>query len=81
MYHCNFVRPEGANYSIQKMVLGTHTSDNYQNHLMIAEVKLPLEDTEIDARKYDDDSQGMWLYLFCVIHFEIRMWRVWRCGG
>lgn len=26
---------------------------------MVAEVRLPLEDTEIDARKYDDESQGM----------------------
>lgn len=25
---------------------------------MVAEVRLPLEDTEIDARKYDDESQG-----------------------
>jgi len=42
----------GKDYSVQRLILGTHTSDNEQNHLMIAEVRLPLEDTEIDARKY-----------------------------
>lgn len=30
--------PEGANYSIQRLLLGTHTSDNEQNFVMIAEV-------------------------------------------
>lgn len=42
-------------YSKQKMVLGTHTSDGEQNYLMIAEVQLPLEDSELDARQYDDE--------------------------
>ncbi|CAM9097688.1 unnamed protein product, partial [Heterosigma akashiwo] len=44
-------KPEGKDYSIQKMILGTHTSNAEQNHLMIATVNLPLPDTEIDARK------------------------------
>jgi len=48
----------GKDYSSQRMVLGTHTSDNEQNHLMIAEVRLPLEDTEIDARKYNEDQKN-----------------------
>lgn len=46
---------EGRDYSKQKLILGTHTSDNEQNYLMIAEVQLPLEDTELDARQYDDE--------------------------
>jgi len=46
------VVPPGKDYSVQRLILGTHTSDNEQNHLMIGEVRLPLEDTEIDARKY-----------------------------
>ena len=54
---CNF-RPEGAEYTVQKLILGTHTSDSEQNYLMVADVRLPSEDTEIDARKYDEDSQG-----------------------
>jgi histone-binding protein RBBP4 len=46
---------DGRDYSKQKLILGTHTSDNEQNYLMIAEVQLPLEDTELDARQYDDE--------------------------
>jgi len=42
-------------YSIHKMILGTHTTDGEQNYLMIAEAKLPNEDAEVDARKYDDE--------------------------
>ena len=37
------------------MILGTHTAEHEQNYLMLAEVHLPLEDTEYDARQYDDD--------------------------
>ena len=40
----------------QRMILGTHTSDNEQNYLMIAEVQLPLEDSEYDARAYDEQK-------------------------
>mmetsp|Transcript_16441 Transcript_16441/g.35544 ORF Transcript_16441/g.35544 Transcript_16441/m.35544 type:complete len:418 (+) Transcript_16441:210-1463(+) len=45
----------GKDYSKQKLILGTHTSDGEQNYLMIAEVQLPLEDSELDARQYDDE--------------------------
>nr|CAN72267.1 hypothetical protein VITISV_017853 [Vitis vinifera] len=41
--------------SVQKMILGTHTSENEPNYLMLAQVQLPLEDAENDARQYDDD--------------------------
>jgi histone-binding protein RBBP4 len=40
----------------QRLLLGTHTSDGEQNHLMIAEVNLPLEDSEYDARVYDEQK-------------------------
>jgi histone-binding protein RBBP4 len=42
--------------SIQRLILGTHTSDAEQNYLMIAEVHLPLDETPVDARKYDDQK-------------------------
>lgn len=42
--------------SKQKLVLGTHTSEGEQNYLMLAEVALPLEDSEIDARQYDEEK-------------------------
>jgi histone-binding protein RBBP4 len=44
-------------YSKQKVILGTHTSENEQNHLMLAEVQLPLEDSELDMRQYDEERQ------------------------
>lgn len=47
--------PANKDYSVHRLVLGTHTNDGEQNYLMIAEARLPLEDTEIDARKYDDE--------------------------
>mmetsp|Transcript_7591 Transcript_7591/g.19319 ORF Transcript_7591/g.19319 Transcript_7591/m.19319 type:complete len:424 (-) Transcript_7591:119-1390(-) len=51
------VEPPGKDYSVQKLILGTHTSENEQNYLMIAEVQLPLEDIEIDARQYDERGE------------------------
>ena len=45
----------GKDHSIHRLVLGTHTTDGEQNYLMIAEARLPNEDAEIDARKYDDE--------------------------
>ena len=44
--------PPGRDYTRQKMILGTHTSGGEQNYLMIAEVKLPNEDTVVDASAY-----------------------------
>ena len=43
----------GQDYTRQRLILGTHTSDNEQNHLMLAEVQLPVQDAEVDARGYD----------------------------
>lgn len=47
--------PAGKDYSVQKMILGTHTSDDEPNYLMLAQVQLPIDDAENDARQYDDD--------------------------
>eukprot|EP00118_Oscarella_pearsei_P025908 m.309017 g.309017 ORF g.309017 m.309017 type:complete len:425 (+) comp45284_c0_seq1:71-1345(+) len=49
------VKPEGKDYSIQKLVLGTHTSDE-QNHLVIGSVHLPNDDAPFDASHYDQDK-------------------------
>lgn len=46
----------GRDFSTQRLILGTHTSEGEQNHLMIAEVELPLEDSEVDARGYNDEK-------------------------
>ncbi|KDD73513.1 hypothetical protein H632_c2101p0 [Helicosporidium sp. ATCC 50920] len=44
-----------AGYSKQQLVLGTHTSEGEQNYLMRADVQLPLEESEADARAYDQE--------------------------
>lgn len=49
-------KPIGKGISIHRMLLGTHTSNDEPNYLMIADVALPLASTEIDARKYDDEK-------------------------
>ena len=50
-------RPEGKDYSIHRIILGTHTSDE-QNHLLIASVQLPNEDAQFDASNYDSEKGG-----------------------
>lgn len=47
-------KPEGKDYAIHKLILGTHTSDE-QNHLIIASVQLPTDDATFDASHYDSD--------------------------
>ena len=49
-------RSDNSNYTEQQVVLGTHTSDGEQNHLMLATVRLPHIDQEIDARQYNDEN-------------------------
>ena len=53
-------RVADKDYSEHHMVLGTHTADNEQNQLLIVKVRLPNEDAEIDARKYDEHKGGEW---------------------
>lgn len=48
-------RPEGKDYSVHRLLLGTHTSSDEQNHLVIASVKLPNDDAQVDASHYDND--------------------------
>eukprot|EP01041_Mallomonas_annulata_P012346 gene12346-25976_t len=48
-------RPADKDYSIHRVLLGTHTASSDPNYLMVADVMLPLPETEIDARKYDDE--------------------------
>ncbi|KAL3101070.1 hypothetical protein niasHS_001530 [Heterodera schachtii] len=47
-------RQEGADYTIHRLILGTHTSDE-QNHLVIAKLLLPNDDAQFDASRYDTD--------------------------
>jgi histone-binding protein RBBP4 len=45
-------------YSTQRLLLGTHTSNAAPNYLQIAQVQLPLNNTDLDVRKYDEDRGG-----------------------
>lgn len=44
-------------FDTHKLLLGTHTSGSEQNYLMVANIQLPNENHEIDARKYDDERK------------------------
>ena len=66
-------RPEGKDYTVQRVILGTHTcagnarlsphplgrrDGGEHNHLVIASVQLPSDDARTENRKYDDDKGG-----------------------
>lgn len=38
--------------------MGTHTSEQDQNYVQIAQVQLPNRDVELDETKYDDEKGG-----------------------
>jgi histone-binding protein RBBP4 len=54
------IEPSGKDHSVQKMILGTHTSDNERNYLMLAQVQLPLplDDAEADANHANKGGFG-----------------------
>ncbi|XP_072186451.1 histone-binding protein RBBP7 isoform X1 [Excalfactoria chinensis] len=47
-------RPEGKDYALHWLVLGTHTSDE-QNHLVVARVQIPNDD-QFDTSQYDSEK-------------------------
>ena len=53
--------PQGSDSSVQKLIIGTHTSDDEQNQLLIVKVRLPLEEKR-DLQEYNDgnkDTNGL----------------------
>lgn len=62
-------QPEGEDYVVQKLLLGTRTANQEPNHLMLAEVRLPAADSsdngsvddEQDNDIVDDDSRVKFL--------------------
>lgn len=62
-------RPEGKDYTVHRLVLGTHTSDE-QNHLVIASVQVPNDDAQFDASHYDSEKGGE-LHYNCFSQTEI----------
>lgn len=61
-HFCFLNRPEGKDYSVHRLVLGTHTSDE-QNHLVIASVQLPNDDAQFDASHYDSEKGGWKVFM------------------
>jgi histone-binding protein RBBP4 len=49
--------PAGCDYSVQKLVIGTHTSKQETENLIIAQVKLPLEESMISGKVYLDNTK------------------------
>ncbi|TPX33720.1 hypothetical protein SmJEL517_g03429 [Synchytrium microbalum] len=47
-------RPAGKDYTVQRLLLGTHTSEGEPNYLQFAEVHLPNDLADGD-KKYDDE--------------------------
>ena len=45
-------------YSVQRLLMGTHTSDGEPNHVLIAEMRMPRDDAKVDARKFDQTDAG-----------------------
>jgi hypothetical protein len=50
-------RTEGGGYVEQKLILGTHTSEDEDNYLLVAKVCMPADDMDIDGRE-GDGKQG-----------------------
>ena len=50
-------------YVEQKMYLSTHTSEGEQNYIMQVSVQLPLPDSVIDMRRYDNDGNCTHLWI------------------
>lgn len=67
-------RVSGGNYAEHKVILGTHTSDNEPNHLCVAIVRLPTDETLIDARKYDDEKGELGGYGGTSANVEVTIW-------
>ncbi|RUS24245.1 retinoblastoma binding protein 7 [Jimgerdemannia flammicorona] len=49
-------------YYTQRLLLGTHTNDEEPNFLQIATITLPNDNTDVDARKYDESTNEIGSY-------------------
>ncbi|OLY85145.1 Histone-binding protein RBBP4 [Smittium mucronatum] len=48
-------RPENKDYKVQRLLLGTHTSNNEQNYLQIANVQIPREDLDLSDQRIPNE--------------------------
>ena len=73
-------RIEGKDYSVHRLILGTHTSDE-QNHLLIASVQLPNEDAQFDASHYDSEKGIILLFLIFINECNVFLKKLGEFGG
>lgn len=56
-------RPKDADHTVHRIILGTHTSGQAPDHLMIAEVVLPKSPLESNGAEvadlYDEEKGGL----------------------
>lgn len=50
--------PADKDYTVHRMLMGTHTSDNDNNYVQICTVHLPKPQSQLDLEKYDDTRGG-----------------------
>ena len=56
----SFYRPFNSDWTVQRLLIGTHTSNDEQNYVQIIKVKIPLESSK-DTREYReglDETNG-----------------------
>ena len=56
---CEGISGSNKDFSEQKIYLSTHTSEGEQNYLMQATIQMPLPDSTIDMREFDNDGNGL----------------------
>ena len=73
-------RISGSNkdFSEQKIYLTTHTSEGEQNYLMQATIQMPLPDSTIDMREFDNDGNG--IKTWTVIYYRKRWFQRIFCS-
>nr|VZI41988.1 unnamed protein product [Spirometra erinaceieuropaei] len=66
------VERTAEDYSVHRLILGTHTSDE-QNHLLIATVHLPNDNAEFDASTYESEKGNFGGFYYPSGKLEITM--------
>ncbi|KAL3868832.1 hypothetical protein ACJMK2_041589 [Sinanodonta woodiana] len=64
----DITRPEGKDYSLHRLILGTHTTRE-ENHLIIAGVHLPNDSAKFDALTCDKEN-GSFVVGFDSLHWK-----------
>lgn len=53
IFFCFSLRPFNSDWTVQRLLIGTHTSNDEQNYVQIIKVKIPLESSK-DTREYKE---------------------------